>query len=701
MSKNVISNGRAHPRAGHRSSRRRLRSGAVATTLLGVAGLLPALHAPAAAAPPACAPPSDGAPLFVTDGCADPRFDQPYVDVDEWRDTPVRHRYVHGGFRGTDAKFSFAFPAPEEYQGRFFHFVNAIPGTENVSALNIGFGMDSGAYYVQTNGGGNEAIRTVEDAVVLGKDPSVAGYRVDAAAAKYSRVLAAEMYGRHRPYGYVYGGSGGSFKTISAVENSRDVWDGSVPFVIGTPQYIPNAFTPRVHALRVLSRRDRLPGIVDAIEPGGSGDMYAGLNEEERGALEEVTRMGFPPRGWFAHENLDGGALSLVFNYVPYLDPTYVEDFWTRPGYLGTDPASSVREARVRHETTVAEVSPATFTLRLADLPAGDLTGVDLVLTGGAAAGKTLRPSSVEGGVARFAFGADPEVFAAVRAGDGVRVDNSWYLAAQTYHRHQVPGRDYDVWDQFRDRRGRPLYPQRDVLVGPKATYYGAGSLQTGRFDGKMIAISNLMDIDALPWAGDWYRDKVRKARGAGFGGDFRLWYFDRAGHLPTVSPAESGHLVGYYGVLQQALRDLSAWVEKDRPAPASTEYDVVDGQVKVPAHAWWRRGIQPTIDLRADGGDRAEVKAGQPVTLSADVALPRGTGEVVAAEWDFEDAGAFPVRGEIDGRGLVRQVEAEHAYTEPGTYFAVLRVTAQRDGDAETPYGRVQNLARVRIVVR
>lgn len=27
----------------------------------------------------------------------EPMFSEPYVD--EWRDVPVRHRYVHGGFR--------------------------------------------------------------------------------------------------------------------------------------------------------------------------------------------------------------------------------------------------------------------------------------------------------------------------------------------------------------------------------------------------------------------------------------------------------------------------------------------------------------------------------------------------------------------------------------------------------------------------
>jgi hypothetical protein len=30
-------------------------------------------------------------------------FGAPYIDVDEWRDTPAPHRYVHGGFAGTDS----------------------------------------------------------------------------------------------------------------------------------------------------------------------------------------------------------------------------------------------------------------------------------------------------------------------------------------------------------------------------------------------------------------------------------------------------------------------------------------------------------------------------------------------------------------------------------------------------------------------
>ena len=39
-------------------------------------------------------------------------FEDPYVDVDEWREDPVRHRYVHGGFTGTETRFSFYLPPP-------------------------------------------------------------------------------------------------------------------------------------------------------------------------------------------------------------------------------------------------------------------------------------------------------------------------------------------------------------------------------------------------------------------------------------------------------------------------------------------------------------------------------------------------------------------------------------------------------------
>ena len=299
--------------------------------------------------------------LFVTADSEDPRFNQPYIDVREWRDEPAdapvfaggittqhggaatvkaRHLYVHGGFTGTDAKFSFCFPPEEDYQGRFFQATHQLLAGEEATPRNVAFALASGGYSVQTNMGGSDNPRTAEGSAHGQSDTTIRGYRVNAEAAKFSRVVAAEIYGPHRTYGYLYGGSGGAYQTVTSAEMTTGVWDGFVPYVMGSPQSIPNCFTVRVNALRVL--KDKWPSIIDAIEPGGSGDPYAGLNDEERAALEEATRTGFPPGAWFNYVPQGGGPLVLVASYVPVLDPTYLDDFWSKPGYLGTDPTSSV-----------------------------------------------------------------------------------------------------------------------------------------------------------------------------------------------------------------------------------------------------------------------------------------------------------------------------------------------------------------------
>src|SRR3546814_10234442 len=55
------------------------------------------------------------------------------------------------------------------------------------------------------------------------------------------------------------------------------------------------------------------------------------LNDEERAALSEVTRMGYPLRGWWNHEQLDSGYFMQIAPMVPMLDPNYVNEFWTTP----------------------------------------------------------------------------------------------------------------------------------------------------------------------------------------------------------------------------------------------------------------------------------------------------------------------------------------------------------------------------------
>ena len=65
-------------------------------------------------------PVAAGANADSANPAADTLFKEPYIDVDELRTAPVRHRYVHGGFRGTDMRFSYYMPPAEQFQSRFF-----------------------------------------------------------------------------------------------------------------------------------------------------------------------------------------------------------------------------------------------------------------------------------------------------------------------------------------------------------------------------------------------------------------------------------------------------------------------------------------------------------------------------------------------------------------------------------------------------
>jgi fructan beta-fructosidase len=176
----------------------------------------------------------------------------------------------------------------------------------------------------------------------------------------------------------------------------------------------------------------------------------------------------------------------------------------------------------------------------------------------------------------------------------------------------------------------------------------------------------------------------------------------DHALHGDVEQQADPTHTVSYLGALHQALRDLSAWVEKGVSPPPSTTYKVIDGQVQVPAAAGERKGIQPVLSVTANGGLRADVAAGQPVTFSAVIEVPPQTGRVVAAEWDFVGEGTFAVAGDVTGSLGARAVlKATHTFSKPGTCFPVLRAASHRQGDAKSPYARIQNLGRVRVIVR
>ncbi len=664
-----------------------LAAGMLATSVMPIAATGSAA-APVTATP--CTSPSSGAPIFVTATCVDPEYNQPYTDIDQLQTTTdpatnvtVSYRYVHGGFTGTTARFSLYFPAATQYRGRFFQSTYPTVTQEDASPGEIAFAVSNGAYVVSTNNGG------------------IGGYRVNAAAAKYSQVVASQVYRTSVPArGYLYGASGGAYQTLSAVENSTGVWQGSVPMVPGVPNSIPTNQVVQLMGLRVLG--DKLPQIADAMEPGGSGNPYAGLTPVQVTALQEATRLGFPLRGWWQYATLSGGAFDAVQGALPAFDPTYVSDFWSQPGYAGSEPA--VQAARVQYNTTVTGlVGTPTSQVVVSSVPAGDLMNADLVFTSGAAAGQSVLLDTVSGNTANIASGAT--LPAGVKPGDQVRIDNSAVLAYEYYYRYQVPTPDEYAWNQFRGPNGTPIYPQRP-LVGPTFTQLAGGSIPNGHFNGKMIMLASTMDVQAFPWSADWYHQQAQAAMGASLDVSYRLWYMDNADHDPqgpaaTTAANAAAHIVPYTGEMYQALLDLDAWVANGTPPPATTNYTVDSNtQVQLAPTAAQRMGVQPVVDLTANGGATANVTVGQPVTFAATAQAPPNAGPIVSAQWDFQGAGTFPVQAQIGAPTVSTSLQATYTYSQPGTYFPAIRVSSEQSGNAQAPYTQIQNLGRARVVV-
>lgn len=685
----------------------------------------------------------------------DPKMQKMVIDTQEKRErtladgTKVPHLYVHGAIPENEIKFILCIPEKENYEGRFFQYLSPFPGPdEEVASLDktgeddrIAFALTHGAYFVESNMGSKFAFGGAADPTLC--------WKASAAVAEHSRKFVMDLYGVGRPYGYVYGGSGGGYKSMACIENT-DAWDGACPYVIGSPVSLPNTITMHVQGQRRL--RHAFGKIVDALDVGGSGNPYENLNDSEAAMLKELTQMGFPPKVWFeeAYGTVDPGSLPVLTPGVKQHDPSYFTDFWTVPGYLGADPNSQEVKDRLQFTGKVKSVhlpdeesqeaggqngvddawrkqltSGNGAWIELEELPEGEdlyLEGVTIELTTGKAVGKPMlldkmirEPGKKSGYLTiGLCYGMTDiaEVIGSIEPGDTLTMDNSEYIALQSYYRHQVPADlSFHAWDQFRDEQGNPTIPQRKDVMGYGFT--GTGTVQDGNIQGKTIITQSLMDESTCPWCADWYKGKVEESRGNT--DDFRLYYMENTMH-GDVAWLENNMVTNYLGALQQALLDVSAWVEKGIEPLPDTEYRYENGQIYVPDNAKERRGMQPVVTLTANGETCLHVKAGEPVKLEAKALLPQGAGYISEVRFapeelrefpsmaDQKALNAYPVESDfevIEEDGLAGAKAAyTYTYTEPGTHFASVRVRSTRSGKKDDTFTQVRNIARARIIV-
>ena len=153
-----------------------LASAAGALVSTGLSGLLMTARGDTRTAAPAWKPDDDF-------------FGEPFVDQDEWREHPVRHRYAHGGFQGTDTA-SPLFPAAGALRrplsaraaGRLRrqreHCTGPVSGVQcavwrrAVPAMEHAF--DCGGYLVESNQGhfGDDLAGAKGDAAIIAYPPA-------------------------------------------------------------------------------------------------------------------------------------------------------------------------------------------------------------------------------------------------------------------------------------------------------------------------------------------------------------------------------------------------------------------------------------------------------------------------------------------------------------------------------------------------
>jgi hypothetical protein len=328
--------------------------------------------------------------------------------------------------------------------------------------------------------------------------------------------------------------------------------------------------------------------------------------------------------------------------------------------------------------------------------------GMNVRLTSGKAAGRSLWVMySVEDLLVCDGAGDASNLrFTDVLAGDEVHLSNRAFLAHCYFYRHHVT--EAVQWD-FLKVDGNPIYPQHQL---PSNSPF-MGVAYSGQYEGKLLWVHHTHDASLWPSSGVVYGPQVVRAQGEEAAArKFRQRWTENAEHVPAEfvpsMPSRSSKtwLIDYRPVIEQSLADLARWVE-DGIDPAATSYAYADGKVTLPSSASDRGGIQPVVHVSANGSLRAEVMAGDPVTLEVHAETPPGAGTIIAARWDFDGSGTYPfVHQGIDGTAGDVTLTTVHTWERPGTYFATCLVESHVDGDVHAASRRLPNLASARIVV-
>lgn len=619
------------------------------------------------------------------------------VDTVEGRLIPAPHCYIHGTLGG-DARFRIQLPAA--WNGKYVLGMGGGWGGDEFSgASTIGdIVIASGYAYAESNQGRPAPV--FDQADTFQELTTIRNHQLT----QFATGKIVQRYGQPPSRRYLFGSSGGGWRSLSQLERYPQTYDGAG---VRNPAIEPRnlVFTYSVFDRNFPTFLAKLDAIVNARDL--RQDPATVLTAAEAAALNEIYDAGLSRGGEFNWPATDGSTIGLAFPVFRLFDKIYLDDFWTKPGYAGHDGevAGQIVEGITGSVTAVgtpnAEGQIFTFTDAAKVFAANRVKGYRVTFTSGTLTGVAFDVSTNT--ATRLTVTGFDRPLNGIQVGDAYTMDNRNFLAWSHYHRHIVQC-EFPEYKTF-CAGGQAIYVQRPAAV--QQAYKNHNATLTGQIHAPVVTTAQ--DLDHLVWPPIIHRyfDDVRAALGGRAGDMLRVYWNEHHIH-GNPSANQIDRIVERDSSWHLAFQLMVRWVEDGVPPPPDTVVSITPGSVVFPPAAAERKGLQPTVSATANGATRIVVPAGSTVALNGVAASP--IGKVAKYEWDFEgnnsyDCDSDPITPLADcgGGPLVPapqvSVPAVHVYTTPGTYFATVRV--HDDTDNPGPFDGIENLARVIVVVQ
>jgi hypothetical protein len=624
-----------------------------------------------------------------------------HIDTVEGRTSPVAHCYIHGTL-AEDTRFRILLP--QAWNDRL------------VIGLGGGFGGDEfsndagatvplvsvGHAWAQVNEGRVEPVFDASDSF------QELHYIRTHQIAQFAKGRVQQRYGKQPDRTYLFGSSGGGWRSLSQIERYPQTYDGAAirnpnidvrnfVYTLSVFDHFYPVIKPKIN--QIVQARDRYEDPLPLLTPA------------EQAALLRIYNAGSTRGSEFKYPAIEPSTVAIGVigtGYVMFrlFDPTYFDDFWNVPGYAGKDGevSAQVVEGVTGSATAVGASNANGDVLNFVDgskaFGVNAIKGWRVTFTTGLLAGTSFHvaTNTATGIVVDGYSGA----LNGLAAGDQYQLSNRDFLAWQHYHQHIAQCAYPEYAGECSG--GTPLKVQRPRAV--QQALETRSATFGGRLRKPVVAVNQALDHLVWPPVAYRYFNLAREVLGPKANEMLRVYLSENTFH-GNPNATELDRAVERDSSWLLTFQLLTRWVESGVAPPPDTVATVTPGLITFPADAANRKGIQPTVRGTANGQLRIVVPAGSTVALDGIAQSP--IGKIVRYDWDFEGNSSYDcsssaatglplcAAGFVAGASVT--TPALHLYPTPGTYTATLRV--HDDTDNPLAFDGLENLVRVVIVVQ